>query len=36
MRRIEMDMKEILGRLLGRVESTSPEANETHLDGRFK
>lgn len=36
MRRIEIDIKEILERLLGRAESTFPEANETHLDGRVK
>jgi hypothetical protein len=36
MKRIEMDMKETLGRMLGRVESTFSEAHETHLDGRFK
>jgi hypothetical protein len=32
MRRIEMDIKEILVRLLGRAEGTFPEVNETHLD----
>ena len=36
MRRIEMDIKEILVRLLGRAEGTFLEANETHLDGRVK
>jgi hypothetical protein len=36
MKRIEMDIKEILQRLLDRFESAFAEANETHLDGRVK